>query len=774
MEPRGVRVQQLPPTSDVPSVGVGGSSVKAEGVARSAAAAAPARWAPGVTGEIFLKTLDGKTITLAVTGSDTIAAVKAKIEDKEGVLVERLLFPGKQLEDGCTLADYKLHKETTTLHLVLRWQPPTAEERAETVAHWAGPGKIFVKTPAGKTIALEVEGSDSIADVKAKLQDEQRIPPEQLLLIFAGLPMEDEHTLADYNIQKEATLTQVLRPPPWCEEGRIVAIVDRVDNVATLEHCSSARKEDAEHPQYGRVTMVHGGTVVLRTYAPKLDEMCEICAAKQASYGPPSDARGGLVSPPDQHRRWCSTCSMTEDADDDSKAGTSAVRKWAVVNLIAEKLRPSWADANDDDPAQLKTLRKKLKSLRSILEKKEPRSILGKNRQQEKEMDTTDEQQEQEQNERDELQDRLLRELLLGQGLDLEALAKRAKDVGVDEEAIKQAAETEPEPFERKTLTVGEKQKDGRVEVQCGGEEKHLREAGQDELAKVFKPYGWCTAGAFATVTTADHKIQPDELTDIDGRGEKTIPMGKILWVHFQGEDVALDGRADRGTDKVDLLTSWSGKTGELGKHTRLGLEVKDLKPATRRERDAWQDAAKKQMVKQEDEEVHEAERCKHLLYTVTIDVCSSAASERSTEMLSDKMSKLFASMNKLAARVLRYVRHQADVRHQAGRQGGEQDDLKRAVNNFLSVSPNPLWDSFRLADLLRQQADDLQGAAAKASSDAAKTIAGLAPKIAEKLDADHGMEDAALRAAWLQPKLNHNPTVANVVPETWKEWFNV
>ena len=137
---------------------------------------------------------------------------------------------------------------------------------------------------------------------------------------------------------------------------------------------------------------------------------------------------------------------MTEDADDDSKAGTSAVRKWAVVNLIAEKLRPSWEDANDDDPTQLKSLRKKLQSLRSILEKKEPRSILGKNQQQEKETDTTDE--EQEQNEKDELQDRLLRELLLGQGLDLRALAKRAKDVGVDEKAIKQAAETEPEPFE--------------------------------------------------------------------------------------------------------------------------------------------------------------------------------------------------------------------------------------------------------------------------------------------------------------------------------------
>ncbi|GJY35976.1 polyubiquitin [Tanacetum coccineum] len=147
--------------------------------------------------QILVKILAGQEIKLKVNSSDTIANIKAMIQDKEGMpsYEQRLLFAGKHLEDSRTLANYRIHWNSI-IHLVHEYK---------------GLIKItIIMTFSGnKTISFEVESSITVGHLKAKIQDEEGIRLDNHSVFFTGKQLEDSRTLADYNIYNNSILDLV-------------------------------------------------------------------------------------------------------------------------------------------------------------------------------------------------------------------------------------------------------------------------------------------------------------------------------------------------------------------------------------------------------------------------------------------------------------------------------------------------------------------------------------------------------------------------------------
>ena len=139
---------------------------------------------------IFVKTMTGKTFVIEVEDSYTIENVKEQIQVKEGIPknLQQLVFASNKLEDIKTLSDYNIPKEAV-LYLI---------------PHFGQEISIFVKPPKGERITLEVNTSDTVENVKTKIQDREKIPPNQQRLYFAGNLMKDGTLLSDYGIQNES------------------------------------------------------------------------------------------------------------------------------------------------------------------------------------------------------------------------------------------------------------------------------------------------------------------------------------------------------------------------------------------------------------------------------------------------------------------------------------------------------------------------------------------------------------------------------------------
>lgn len=141
---------------------------------------------------VFVKTLTGQTIMLTVTPRDTVAQVKAKIEQQEGIPVrkQRLIFVGEQLHDDHFFLDYRIEHESA-VHLVLRE---------------GNSFELYVQAPSGRSHVFEVDPNDSVEQLKNKLRDREGIPCEIQQFYLNDELLEADRPFCECGVKSGSTL----------------------------------------------------------------------------------------------------------------------------------------------------------------------------------------------------------------------------------------------------------------------------------------------------------------------------------------------------------------------------------------------------------------------------------------------------------------------------------------------------------------------------------------------------------------------------------------
>ena len=142
---------------------------------------------------IYIKALDGNSITIDIKPSDTIFNIKEKIYEKRGISTNEqdLFFNRIQLEDAKTLSDYNIHNLSTVNLVILPFKIDN---------------KIFVKTLDGRAITLDIHKKDSVLNIKEKIEDKEGISPNEQKLYCIGRQLVDDRSLNDYYIKNRSIL----------------------------------------------------------------------------------------------------------------------------------------------------------------------------------------------------------------------------------------------------------------------------------------------------------------------------------------------------------------------------------------------------------------------------------------------------------------------------------------------------------------------------------------------------------------------------------------